>query len=464
MLKLYRISLILSLGVCGDRIMKRILYLDCFSGISGDMMVGALIDLGVDLQYIKNVLKNLGIGGYELKSSKIKINAIYATRFQVNIKKDQPPRSYKDIKNLIVLSRLQPTIKELALKIFKTIAEAESRVHNQKIEDVHFHEIGALDSIIDITATAAALDSLKLDLIYAAEVPLGSGIVSTMHGKIPIPAPATVEILKGVPTYGGNFNFEVTTPTGAAIISTICNRFEKIPLMYIEKTGMGAGTRQYDAQNPHHDIMQNVRHIAEDYSSVQQDANNDDNSLQSAAHNNIPGVSRGNELPNVLRLILGTIAEETLKEQNSEENLTLLSTNIDDCIPEVLAYLIEKLLENKANDAWIEPIYMKKNRPAFKVSALCDYDKVGKIAEVIFLETSTLGIRIQQTGRITLERKIKTVKLPYGEVKLKIGILKGKEITFSPEFESCAAVAKKLKKPLKEVYRDAVFFYQSGNI
>ena len=408
--------------------MKRILYLDCFSGISGDMMVGALIDLGVDLQYIKNELKNLDIGGYELKSSKVKINAIYATRFQVNAKKDQPPRSYKDIKNLIGSSRLQPTIKELALKIFEKIAEAEARVHNQKIEDVHFHEIGALDSIIDITATAAALDSLKLDLIYAREVPLGSGIASTMHGKIPIPAPATVEILKGVPSYGGNFDFEVTTPTGAAIISTICNRFGKMPLMCIEKIGMGAGTRQC------------------------------------AAHNTTLGASHGNELPNVLRLILGTIGEETSNEQNSESKLTLLSTNIDDCTPEVLAYLIEKLLESKAYDAWIEPIYMKKNRPAFKVCALCNYDKVGSIAEVFFSETSTLGIRMQQIGRITLERGVKTVKLPYGEVKLKVGILKGKEITFSPEFESCAEIARKLKKPLKEVYQDAVFFYRSGNI
>ncbi|MBE3090136.1 MAG: nickel pincer cofactor biosynthesis protein LarC [Actinobacteria bacterium] len=408
--------------------MKRILYLDCFSGISGDMMVGALIDLGVDLQYIKNKLKNLDIGGYELKSSKVKINAIYATRFQVNVKKSQPPRSYKDIKNLIGSSRLRPAIKELALKIFEKIAEAETRVHNQKIEDVHFHEIGALDSIIDITATAAALDSLKLELIYAREVPLGSGIASTMHGKIPIPAPATVEILKGVPSYGGNFDFEVTTPTGAAIISTICHRFGKMPLMCIEKIGMGAGTRQ------------------------------------DVARNTSLGASHGNELPNVLRLFLGTIGEETSNEQNSESNLTLLSTNIDDCTPEVLAYLIEKLLESKAYDAWIEPIYMKKNRPAFKVCALCNYDKVGSIAEVFFSETSTLGIRMQQIGRITLKRGVKTVKLPYGEVKLKVGILKGKEITFSPEFESCAEIARKLKKPLKEVYQDAVFFYRSGNI
>ncbi len=411
--------------------MKRILYMDCFSGISGDMLVGALIDLGVDLQYIKNELKNLDVDGYELKSSKIKINAIYATRFQVDVKKDQPPRNYKDIKNIIVSSRLQPIVKELALKIFKKIAEAEARVHNQKIEDVHFHEIGALDSIIDITATAAALCSLKLDLIYAREVPLGSGIASTMHGVIPIPAPATVEILKGAPSYEGNFDFEVTTPTGAAIISTVCNKFGKMPLMFIEKSGLGAGNRQHAAQNIHHD-GQDIGHV--------------------------------NELPNVLRLILGTISEETSNEQNSESKLTILSTNIDDCTPEVLAYLIEKLLESKACDAWIEPIYMKKNRPAFKVCALCANDKVGSIAEVFFSETSTLGIRMQQIGRITLERGIKTVKLPYGEVKIKIGILRGKEITFSPEFESCAAVARKLKKPLKEVYQDTVFFYRSGNI
>jgi len=430
--------------------MKKILYLDCFSGISGDMMVGALIDLGVDLQFIKNELKNLDINGYELKSSKVKINAIYATRFQVNAKKDQPPRNYKDIKNLIFLSRLQPTVKELSLKIFKNIAEAEARVHNQKIEDVHFHEIGALDSIIDITATAAALDSLKLELICSREVPLGSGIASTMHGKIPIPAPATVEILRGVPSYGGNFDFEVTTPTGAAIISTICKRFGEMPLMYIEKIGIGAGNRQFTTQNEHHDDIQST-HKDANYSGVQQDVNHNDNTHQ-------------DKLPNVLRLIMGTVAKETSNEQNSENNFTLLSTNIDDCTPEVLAYLIEKLLESKAYDAWIEPIYMKKNRAAFKVCALCSHDKVGSITEVFFSETSTLGIRMQQIERIILEREVKTVKLPYGEVKLKVGILKGKEITFSPEFESCAAVARKLKKPLKEVYQDAVFFYRLNNI
>jgi pyridinium-3,5-bisthiocarboxylic acid mononucleotide nickel chelatase len=419
---------VLNLKVCREKIMKRILYLDCFSGISGDMMVGALIDLGVDLQYIKNELKNLDISGYELKSTKININTIYATRFEVNIEKNQPPRNYCDIKNLISSSKLQPSTKELSLKIFKKIAEAEARVHNQKIEEVHFHEIGALDSIVDITAAAAALNSLKPDLIYAREVPLGSGKTLTMHGTIPIPAPATVEILKGVPSYEGNFDFEVTTPTGAAIISTICNGFGKMPLMCIEKAGLGAGTRQH------------------------------------ASHNHMAKASNSNETPNVLRLILGTIDEEILNDQNSESKLTLLSTNIDDCTPEVLAYLIEKLLESKAYDAWIEPIYMKKNRPAFKVCALCDYDKTGSISEVFFSETSTLGIRVQQTGRIILERVVKTIKLPYGEVKIKVGILKGKEITFSPEFESCAAVAKKLKKPLKEVYQDAVFFYQSDNI
>lgn len=445
--------------------MKKILYIDCFSGISGDMMVGALIDLGVDLQYIKNELKNLDIGRYELKSSKIKINAIYATGFQVEVKKDQPPRNYKDIKNLLGSSRLRQATKELALKIFKKIAEAEAKVHNQKIEDVHFHEIGALDSIIDITAAAAALNSLKLDLIYTGAVPLGSGIASTMHGKIPVPAPATVEILKGIPTYGGNFDFEVTTPTGAAIISTICNKFEKIPLMYIEKSGLGAGNKQHFVQNVCHDFMQSTQYAANHSRSMNQSADQVGNySYQSTLHNNIRNTDQVNELPNVLRLIMGTAVEERTDVQTSENKLTVLSTNIDDCTPEILAYLIEKLMESKAYDAWIEPIYMKKNRPGFKVCALCNYDRVESIAEVLFSETSTLGVRIQQIGRIAIERRVKTVKLPYGEVKLKVGILEGKEVTFSPEFESCAAVAKKLKKPLKEVYQDALFFYRSGNI
>ena len=404
--------------------MKKILYIDCFSGISGDMMVGALIDLGIGLKYITSELKKVDLSGYIIKADKLKVNEITSTKFDVIIKTKQHKRNFGQIRSIIKNSSLNKSTIDLSLRIFEEIAKAEAKVHSHNIEDVHFHEIGALDSIIDIVSTAICLNKLEIDsnsdLVYSREIPLGKGTASTMHGIIPVPAPATLEILKGLPVYGGNFDFEATTPTGAAIVKTISKKFGEIPPMIIEKIGLGAGSR-------------NSRKLT--------------------------------EIPNILRLLKGEVSENEhyYRSIASEsmlvmENLILVTANIDDSTPEILSYLLEKIFKIKISDAWIEPVYMKKNRSAFKLCILTPGDILDEVLKLIFTESTTFGARIEEVKRFALDRHIKTVKLPYGVVKIKIGKYKGKEITFSPEFESCAELARKKDKPLKEVYRDAMFF------
>ncbi|MFA5015211.1 MAG: nickel pincer cofactor biosynthesis protein LarC [Actinomycetota bacterium] len=388
--------------------MAKILYIDCFSGISGDMMVGALCDLGVDLLFLRNELKKLDINGYDIDCKEIKAGSIKTKKFTVNLTGSQPYRNFEDIKKMIGESSLDKEIKKISLDIFHLIAEAEAVIHDYDISKIHFHEVGAVDSIIDIVSTAIGLRFLKIGSFYSSNVPLGSGFVGSSHGKLPVPAPATLEILKKIPVYGGNFDFEVTTPTGAAIIKTLAAKFGEIPDMEIEKIGYGAGSK----------------------------------------------VKK--ETPNILRLLMGA---GTGKIESCEENLIILSANIDDSTPEIIGYLQETLLKGRALDVWIEPIYMKKNRPAFKLCVLCDRESECEIVDKVFSESTTLGIRREEVKRYSIDREIKTIKLPYGEVRVKTGIYRGKKVNISPEFESCSKLAEKTGKPLKEIYQDVILFF-----
>lgn len=388
--------------------MKKALYIDCFSGISGDMMVGALLDLGIDIIFLKNELKKIDINGYSLTCREVKAGPIKAKKFDVEVTAPQPDRNYEDIKKIIRESKLNQAVKKMSLNIFRLIAEAESAVHDCEVAGVHFHEVGAVDSIIDIVSAAVCVNKLKIESFYSSKIPVGSGFVNSSHGKLPVPAPATVEILKGVPVYGGSFDFEVTTPTGAAIVKNLTKSFGGLPYIKIDKTGYGAGT-------------------------------------------NI-----GRKTPNVLRLLRGIVDDEYGLR---EEKLIMLSANIDDSTPEIIGYLMEKLFKKGVLDAWVESIYMKKNRPAFKVSVLCNEESEKEIVNMILLESTTLGIRREKIERYSIERKIKTVRLPYGVVKVKVGILKGREVNISPEFESCRKVAETTGKTLKEVYHDTFLFF-----
>ncbi len=403
---------------------KKILYIDCFSGISGDMTAAALLDLGikgVDKTFILKGLKKIHLSGYGIDVVKEKMGGISATRFTVSVESGQPMRRYTDIKEMIGSSSLDKEVKDLSLKIFGIIAEAESVVHGRPVEEVHFHEVGAVDSIIDIVATALAISALKIEKVFCSRVPLGKGKTNSMHGIIPVPAPATLFILKGIPVYGGGYDFEVTTPTGAAIVKAFTQKFCDFPGMEVEAVGHGAGSSSKSAKKGP---------------------------------------------PNILRLILGKKSSEEKYSSPEKKNIFLdpgtkvieLSTNIDDDTPEMMGYLMERLTTKGATDIWFEPIYMKKNRPAYKLTLLCSVEKVKELTELIFRESSTLGIRFQEISRAVLDREIKKVTLPYGEVEVKIGLLGGKAVTASPEYESCMRLAKSQGKPLKEVYRDAIFF------
>ncbi len=395
--------------------MGRILYIDCFSGISGDMMVGALLDAGLDIDHLKKELGRLNLKGYKIKKSRVMAGAISSTKFDVEVTKKQKSTDYSDIKDLIKNSSLQQKIKKTSLEIFKNIASAEAKIHGKEISEVHFHEVGAVDSIVDIVGTAIGLDRLDIEKILSSPVPLGRGEVKTSHGKLPIPAPATLEILKGAHVYQGDFDFEVTTPTGAGIIKTLASGFEKPVKIEIESVGYGAGTK----------------------------------GVSGHLHN-------PNEFSNVLRILIGRELVKVKKNRPFYSgDIVMLSSNIDDSSPEVLGYVMEKLHKQKSvMDAWLENIYMKKNRSAFKLCVICDLKHEDTIAQMIFKETSTIGIRRNEVSRFCLERKIEKIELPYGEVEVKTASIGGTIINSAPEYESCKKLAEKTGMALKDIYRD----------
>ncbi|MGM0365656.1 MAG: nickel pincer cofactor biosynthesis protein LarC [Actinomycetota bacterium] len=385
--------------------MENILYIDCFSGISGDMMVGALLDLGLDYTEVEGELKKIGITGYRIEVRDVKANSLAAKKFTVKYS-GQPSRNYRDIQKLFSASSLQPEVKKDCLDMFAVLAQAEAKAHNCPAAEVHFHEIGAVDSIIDIAAAAVCLHKLKPGKVWCSNIPLGRGYAGSMHGKIPVPAPATVEILKGLPVYQGPFDFEVTTPTGAAIIKRYARKFGDMPEGIILGSGMGAGSRISD------------------------------------------------KIPNILRVI-------NFKRSGGkkEKDLRLLCTNIDDTSPEIIAYVTDKLLKEGALDVWVENILMKKGRPAFKLCAICPSRLEEELADIIFSQTTTLGIRSSSFKRHTLDRKVEKTILGYGEARIKLGIRDGRVVTAQPEYGSCARLAEKTGKPLKEVYEDVMKNY-----
>src|SRR3989338_6918448 len=379
------------------------LYFDCFSGISGDMIIGALLDLGLDFEHLKKELKKLNIEDYKIYSKKIVKNGITATKFYVienkHHKHHHHERNIKEINSIINKSKLNNEIKNKIKKIFLKIAAAEAKVHKTSINKVHFHEIGAIDTIIDIAGAVIGLDKLKVEIIHCSKLNTGTGFVSFSHGKFIIPAPATAEMLKGVPIYHNNIKFELVTPTGAAIITTLANSFGEIPAMKLERIGHGAGTKN-----------------------LQQ--------------------------PNVLRVFYGELDEDS----GVDDRIMIMETNIDNMNPEIFPYIVERLMKNNALDAYTMPIEMKKGRHGIKITALCDKKDIDKLSKILFEETTTLGIRIFPAGRKKLEREIKKINTKYGKVRIKISKLDGKIKNVTPEYEDCARIARKYKIPLRKVY------------
>ena len=379
---------------------KKILYYDCFSGISGDMNLGAMIDLGVDAEYLKEELRKLDLGGYRLAIRRAERKGITGTK--VDVLPDEPHdrhghRSLSDIRQIIEVSDLGDRVKWWSMEIFGEVAQAEAKVHGQEIDNIRFHEVGAVDSIVDIVGAAICRDTLAVDRILCSPIEVGSGFVDCAHGRLPVPAPATAEILKNVPIKSEGIPCELTTPTGAAIAVTFADEFTVNKDFRIVKTAYGVGERD-------------------------------------------------NEVPNVLRVFLGETDEDP-------REAVVIETNIDDMSPELYEHVIDRLLGNGALDAYLIPTIMKKGRPAVQMSVLCAEEDVGRMADILFEETTTLGIREYRVARTMLDRKLVTVETPYGRVNVKLGIYKGTVLKFKPEYEQCKRLAAEHHVPLNRVYK-----------
>ncbi len=381
--------------------MTKILYFDCFSGISGDMTLGAMLDLGVDQKEFFYQLESLGIQGYHLKVHKKQVNGITGTDFDVIINQElsyHPHRHLSDIEKIIENSKVNEEAKSLAKQIFQVIARSEAKTHGKSLDEIHFHEVGAIDSIVDIVGVAICMSLLQPDLIVSSPLHLGSGTVTCAHGVLPVPAPATADILQDVPVYSTGVKGELVTPTGAAIIKTIANEFGPLPAMTIQKSGYGTGKKQL-------------------------------------------------ETPNLLRLFWGEASDDNLQNE-----LLLLETNIDDMNPEIYSYLLPLLLEQGALDAYLTNIIMKKGRPGVLLSVLCIQEDASKFEEIILAETSTLGVRKIKLARSCLDRRQTLIETELGTVNVKSAYKDGLLLKSAPEYEDCRKLAQKKGLPLKKVY------------
>lgn len=385
-------------------------YFDIFSGISGNMVLGALVDAGLSLDALKEELSKLGLEGeYEIISKKVLKNGISGTYVNVQLKEHDHEhghhhRHLNDIYEIIDSSDLSKSVKEKAKEIFLHLAKAESKMHGVELDEVHFHEVGAVDAIVDIVGSVIGIELLGIKRIKASPVHVGRGFVKSAHGKIPIPAPATMELLEGIPVYSIGIEAELTTPTGAAIITTLAESFGPRPYMLINKTAYGAGTRDL-------------------------------------------------EIPNLLRINLG----EFLESNFNIDFVNIVETNIDDMNPQFYDTVMEKLFKVGALDVFITPVQMKKNRPGSTLTVLCPDESTEKIVNVLLSETTTLGVRIlQRIQRFSLEREIKTVDTPWGQVRVKIAKNKSEILNVAPEYEDCKKISLEHNVPLKDIYNTVI--------
>jgi uncharacterized protein (TIGR00299 family) protein len=383
----------------------RVAHFDCFSGISGDMVLGAVIDAGVPADAVRAALDSLGLP-ITLEVERVKRNGIAGTKATVTAPDQEEYRFLPDVEAIIARGALTDRQRQTALAIFRKLAAAEAAVHGLPVERVHFHEVGALDSIADIVGAAVGLDLLGVDAFTARSVPPGSGMVKCAHGLMPVPAPATAELLKGVPLASSAVKGELTTPTGAAILAAVVTAFTDSPAMTVERAGWGAGTKDLPEQ------------------------------------------------PNLLRLLVGTATEpEGLRPPPAGEadTVVVLETNLDDVPAEVIGYAAERLFAAGALDVFAVPVLMKKNRPGVLLTVLAEPGKAAELEAILFRETGTFGIRRTEARRAKLLREAVTVETPWGRVKAKRGWRDGFEV-LTPEYEDCARVAREHGVPLREVY------------
>jgi len=389
----------------------KVLYYDCFSGISGDMNLGAMIDLGVDASFLRAELEKLNLEGWDMSVEKAQRHGITGTK--VTVKQtihSHHHRHLSDIEDIIKNSSLKESVKNLSMTIFMKIAEAEAKVHGTSVDKVHFHEVGAIDSIIDIAGAAICFEALGVDEVFVSEVELGSGFVDCDHGRLPVPAPATTEIIKGMPVRTGGVKFEATTPTGAAILSALATGYGTPSAIKIGRTGYGIGQKE----NP--------------------------------------------DVPNILRVALG----ETIEALKTGHRALLIESNIDDMNPEFYDHISDRLFSAGASDVYLSQVIMKKGRPGIVLSVICEPGREDNLKEILFTESTTLGIRSFEFTKDTLEREFGTIDTAYGSVRVKRSFLNGREVSAKPEFEECRRIASEKGLPVKEVYGHISSFL-SGN-
>ena len=382
----------------------KILYFDCFSGISGDMTLGAMIDSGLDFEKLRSELDKLDLSGYAISADKEVRGYLAGTKFSVKVEEshNHAHRGLDDIRKIITGASLAGRVKDDAIAIFERLAEVEAEIHNTTPEEIHFHEVGAVDSIIDIVGTTIGMELMGIEKCFASAVPLGNGVVKAGHGNLPVPVPATVKLLEGVQVYSSPQKRELVTPTGAAILSYYCREFGAMPLMEIKGVGYGAG--QKDAE----------------------------------------------EMPNMLRVILGESDTEP-----RHERMEVIEANIDDMNPEFFDYVMERLFEARALDVYLVPVRMKKNRPGNVLTVLAHSGDCGKLASIILEETTTFGLRMHTTNKALLNRKKIEVETAYGRISVKVGYRGETVTTIAPEYEDCKRAAREKQVPIKIVYAEA---------
>jgi pyridinium-3,5-bisthiocarboxylic acid mononucleotide nickel chelatase len=378
----------------------KILYFDCFSGISGDMTLAALIDLGLPQDKLKKELEKLGVGNYSLEVHQGSRSGIAAVGLEVRVgPHEEHNRHLSDIRKMIQTSSLEQGVKDLGLAIFQRLAEAEARVHRIEVEKVHFHEVGAVDSIVDIVGTAIGINHFKPELIFSSELPMGRGFVQCQHGRLPLPAPATLEILRGYPVKSVDVEGELVTPTGAAIVTTLSSKAVSFPSMTVQGIGYGMGRKEFP------------------------------------------------DRPNLLRLALGEAAGNYLADR-----VAVLESNIDDMNPEFYDYLMERLFQAGALDVSLSPVMMKKNRPGTLLRVLAEEKDAEKLSELILRESTTLGVRNYLVGRKKLPREVREVETRFGKVRVKVS----GDFRFQPEYDDCRRIAMEKRVPIQEVYAEAM--------
>jgi uncharacterized protein (TIGR00299 family) protein len=390
----------------------KLAYFDCFSGISGDMTLGALVDAGCPVEHLRVELRGLQVSGWELTAEKVWKSGMAATFVTVKTEDRQKHRSLSAILEILQESQLSPQVRERATAIFTKLGEAEAGVHDVPLEKIHFHEVGAVDAIVDIVGTCIGFHALGIEKFACSALNVGGGTTKMAHGILPVPAPATANLLQGKPTYSNGVQKELVTPTGAAIVATLCDSFGPQPSMSVSAIGYGAGTADLEGQ------------------------------------------------PNVVRIMIGEAAEKTVA--GFDEEIAVIEANLDDMNPQIYGYFLEKALGAGALDVYTTPVQMKKNRPGTLLTVLCKPQDTNALMSLIFAETTTFGARTYRAQRRTLPREFLNVATVFGDVRIKISRVNGRILHVAPEYDDCRKLAVEKNVPLQRVINEALRVYETS--